>query len=86
MKKIVFLVSLLMSLGSAAWAGQGWEEDNACTAKFEGCEQSCREDVVCQLRCWEEKDGCSLRATGKNLKPTAVGVRPYSVQLTVRFF
>lgn len=84
MKRIVLLVSLLMSLGTAAWAGQGWE-DKACSAKFEGCEQSCREDAVCQLRCWEEKDGCSLKAASHNPKST-VDVRPYSVQLTVRFF
>lgn len=84
MKKIVLLASLLMSLGAtAAWAGELGER--VCTAKFQGCEQSCNDDVVCQLRCWEERDGCSLRATIKTPKQT-VDVKPYSVQLTVHFF
>lgn len=89
MKKIVFLASLLMSLvataAGSAWAG-GATNEGVCSAKFQACEESCKEDVVCQLHCWEDKDGCSLKAaTYKEPKPT-VGVMPYSVQLTVRFF
>lgn len=85
MKKAFWILVFMLIAGTSAWAA-GDAEERGCSEKLRSCEVSCAEDVVCKLRCWEEKTQCLQLVNYKSPAKRSVSFAPYSVTFTVRFF
>lgn len=87
MKKLFWVLVLTLFVGvagTAAWAAE--EGGERCSEQLQTCETSCAEDVVCKLRCWEDKAQCLQSVNYKEPAKQSVSFAPYSVTFTVRFF
>lgn len=87
MKKYFWILVLMLIAAAAGAPAQAAEkEEGRCSDQLQICEASCAEDVVCKLRCWEDKAQCLQWTNYKSPAKQSVSFAPYSVTFTVRFF
>ena len=85
MKKVFWVLVLMLIASATTWAAEESQE-TGCSEQLRSCEVSCQDNVVCKLRCWEEKAVCLRLSNYKAPAKQSVSFAPYSVTFTVRFF